>query len=639
MANYNQINLMDDKRVGPRGVPPIQRNAATQGYKTSDRPAATPLQKSINPITSMPDLGDAMNFSKLNEMNYLANRPRPLQDPSALGSNLPQINARPINSAYPVQGMPPSIIRGEGDFMGSGAPPTRANMAYNSNLPGRPNPNAVGPAMGTGNPYQSPANTYTEGNRLGEHHSVFADEYNYNAPGADPRVGSIYDGLMNRPDINVLNPNAPQVGNYFDPALNNLRNSPNVASDVAGNISRFSSGIDITGGNTGGGTRPDRNAGFFDMAGKMVGAAQPGAPGRTNPTGQFGNIDLNDSDTQRAATARELSLSDTLAANAGLLTDEQINKYLKPFEDRAKRIGDETFAKQSGYFNKIGAGGNVDAFNNLSADIAARRMEDVGGRFSEILKQSLAQRPEMLKAAADTAGNVSGREANTGIARGQIKLGQRGQDISAATDNRQLDVTERGQDISVAQANADRLSKELLGFSEIDVKKYLGDRGLDNEAMRDDITKQLQQRGMSLQEAQFKADEFARAFDRSFNVNRADQADREFMADLSLRADQGDVQAGLQHADLMLKQAVANGELDQNAANTMLNDLFRYWNNPQEFALRWRDLKDRYDLQRRNLHQQNQAMKKKGGLFNSGIDLGLNWSAKDGFNVSVGSAG
>lgn len=609
MAYGQLMNIATDKRVGKKPLAPLQNNQAAN--------AVSPLtMRNTNLSTGLPPIAAAGTPKPM---------VRPANDPSAVAGK----PATPPNATLFSKALPQPAT--------SLSSPTPSTLP---NTPSMPNIAPKNPAMATGNPGSISQPWETPDQRLlGENHSVFSDQYNYQPPSADPRTNATLDNLAKGTNINVVNPNAPQVGKRFDEAQANLTNQPSITDQTKANIAGFGSGVTI--GNTGGPgyALPDRGTPLLDKFGNMVGTNNPAAPGQVAGVGGplGGQVGVQDSATAGAATSGQMDVAKTLAANAGLLTDQQLNQYLNPYEQKANRIAQESMQQGKGYLNKIGAGGNVDAFSKLTSDVATRRMEDVGGRFSELMKQNLAQRPEMLNAAGSQYSNVAGRENEQSLNKAKVGLENRGQDITQRGQDitqRAQDVEQRSQDIGVQQANADRLSKEMLGFAGLDVNKYQTDKGFDADMMKADIQKQLESRGLDQKEAQFKADEFARAYQRSFETAGADTQNRQFMADLALKADQGDVQSMLTHSNLLLQQAVQSGQLTNDQSKMLLDNLMQYWQNPQEMALKWRALQDQYDLQRRDLAQQHEKNNQKKGLFGTGIGIG--WSPKGGLNVNAG---
>jgi hypothetical protein len=424
-----------------------------------------------------------------------------------------------------------------------------------------------------------------------------SNPYQYLPPAVDDRVTRKIDELRKGTDINVIGA-PPKNPGRFDSMFKG-RDTTSMGDRVAGDMGRFGSGVQVDPTGQANLNMPDRNTPMFDQFGKAVGSNQPGAPGReggVNSAEQFaregGNWNIGTTDAEKAASAAQMSASNAAAANGGMMTSDQISSMMNPYIQAAQAQAAEASGRGNAMLAKASGGSGLDT---QSVSDVARQSADsannmIGTKFSDIMQQNIAQRQGLLSTAGSLAGDVASREGGRSRGQADLNLGgvqanisQRGQDIGAAEAGRGQDVEQRAQDIGVAQSNADRLSKDMLGFAGLDMQKYQTDKGTDVEKMKTDLTAELQRRGMSLQEAQFKAGEFGKAFDRSLQTNTAQTAQDQQWAELAQKADQGDVQAGLQHSNQLLQQAVSSGQLTNEQSKMMLDNLYQYWNDPQKF--------------------------------------------------------
>ena len=617
-----------DNRFGARGIAPLQKNAATVPYKTSIRPQLTQLQKTlgqpisapqpIQPVTAA-NTNQSANGTPLNQTQAPIGtpqfRPRPQFDPNA-------VNGAPVTPTAPIQAPAPATLAESLSTMNAKA--TTPTTSLSATLPTTttlPSGSVTAPITNVTTPGATSGGVTTQadvpfggqkpfGMSDGQWAQVMA-QYNQEKTDTaaqatqpiDSRVDTAMNTLAQGTNINVVGDQPVNPGR-FDTAANAF--NPNVTGQVAANVNQFNPNISSAGSSFQISDPGARNASFFDRATSEYGTNQPIAPGQvagvTNPStvGREGGI--GQTDAERQATEAQLKVANAAAANGGMMTNEQIQAQMDPYIRAAQAQAADASSRGNALLAKASGGAGLDT--QSVADVARQASDSanntIGTKFSDIMSQNLANRGSMLNTASGALSDVGTREAGKSTAGAQLGVEQRGQDVTQRSQDVESNLTQRTQNIGQRQddmnfltQNANRLSSDMLGLAGLDITKYTSDGNLNVDKYKADITRQMQDRGVSLDEANAKTDQYFKALNATMDMTQSEKDNQVKMADLAQKADQGDVQATLEHSNQLLQQAVSSGQLTNDQTQTMLNSLYQYWNQPQQLALAYAELKNR----------------------------------------------
>jgi len=463
------------------------------------------------------------------------------------------------------------------------------------------------------------------------------------------QIGGAAGNMLNGTNIDVVG-GPPQNPGRFDQFLNNYWGQPDVYNQVGSQMGNFNPNInpaDAGPAPAGSAGLPGRDTPYFNNFQNTPGVAtQPGINPVTTPGRENADVTINQTAAGNQATQGALSSAAALQQAGQQGASINVDELLKPFSESAARNASEATERGQGYLARIGGGRNVGAQTDLARKVSRDATGEVQKESSRITGQAMSLAPSMLNAqtsaltgASSAYGNIAGTQANLASQQANLNLGanaqnvqQRQQDISTSLQNNVNQLTARGQDISVLSANADRLSQEMLGMAGMDIQKYMGDRGLDIEAMQMDITKHFQERGMNLADAQFATSQYFDALNATMGMQGQQGQQQAQMAQLAQAADQGDTNAAMQHAGLMLDQAVASGQLTAQQQQMALNSLMNLWSQPQQFMLQYQQMKNQFQMQERMRQDQLGD-----GSFFGGVNAGTLIGA--GAGVAAAAAG
>lgn len=631
MAAINPFQNQVDKRFGQRGVVPVQDNQAANGIQTTlgNAGSGTRSQQNTGAIGG-PQIAWSPNGPPGQQSGGQQNpwAPQPANQ-GTWGGAQQGGGGQTDNSWTPAGGAPGNVqgqnpnanYWGQGSSAASGGAP--APMSYNEFIS----------SGHSGSEYSTYLQTYQNNMALGNAGNV------YN------QFGNAATGMLGGTNIDVLGGQQPQNPGRFDQYNNAYWNQPDIYSQVGGQMGNFNPNIQVQGS----GPAPNSSqitpgaTNYMDWAQTQTNNLNVGTPGGIDPvTGlprEQANAQINAGPQFNQAIAGQMATAQQLqnaAGGAGI----DVAGLMQPFEASAQRQAAIDMERGQGMLGRIGGGGNIGAQTGLASEINQNYLNTVGQAHSNLATTAAQLQPQMLSAqtgaltgAGSTYGNVANTTGQLGTSQAQLNLAgtgqqieQRSQDIGVNLQNNANSLIQRGQDIGVLTGNADRLAQQMLGMSQLDLNKYVANGELDVAKLNADITSHFQDRGMNLQEAQFQAEQYFGALNATMGMQGQQGEQQAQMAQLAQQADQGDQNAGLQYAGLLLDQAVASGQLTVQQQSTALNTLMSLWNNPQEFALQYEQIKKNFQSQERdrNLEAWQQS--------NGALGLG-------GLGVSVGPVG
>jgi len=420
--------------------------------------------------------------------------------------------------------------------------------------------------------------------------------------GAMPNTAQYWQqnqGNFQFPGMGGQGPQFPQqMPGQFGPGQNVPQGNPNITPSAMNMGAAQGQGMNATGVTQRQSNTPTGNLGFqpnsqYGQAGQMgqvgnqtnyldnylqqgqpnlnLGITTPDVGGVPQSPDYQGAVQGGMNDIGQRSAEGQLSLADQLAQYQGALDPATRQALLAPAQQQAKQIADQQYKQLMESGNALGF--NAGFNKNVAMDVAQAASTPLIQAEADIVNQGLNRQMQALGMAGEQYGagaqreygqNLGQKELNLGAATqaGSFALGQG--TFSLNKGNLMLDAQQVRQN-GVLTANGQRI-QEQLGKAGLDLSKYETKEGIDLEKAKFDFTKQLETRGMNLQERMQASDEFYKGLGMSMDAQDRDFQRQQTMTEMIQNQAQWDDDMGYKYKGLQLEGMLQAAGIDsQNA--------------------------------------------------------------------------
>lgn len=322
--------------------------------------------------------------------------------------------------------------------------------------------------------------------------------------------------------------------------------------------------------------------------------------------------------------------------SGGSLTPEQMKQLTDPFiKDSLTRQG-AAERDALGALSARGFGTNAAAVTGSLSEIGRGYEAERTQKQADIIKENLMAGLEGKQRAVEGLGNLakSEREARINAAQIGSKENIAQAEIEAQRQQQQANLKfaqdELFQQGKLTQAGLE-LDQNLKKYG-LDLQKYQTDQGFDLEMAKQDLQQRLAQAGLDVDSAKMQADNVFKSLDVAIQDKRIDADVNQAIADLQLRAAQGDQDAKFKVDSLRVEQDLRQQGLDHELSMFVADLAYRIQSGRERMDLeKWMFLKE---LDAR-LKEQNKG----GGLggFLGTVIGGVVGAATGGFGTAIGA--
>lgn len=283
--------------------------------------------------------------------------------------------------------------------------------------------------------------------------------------------------------------------------------------------------------------------------------------------------------------------------SGGSLTPEQMKQLTDPFiKDSLTRQG-AAERDALGALSARGFGTNAAAVTGSLSEIGRGYEAERTQKQADIIKENLMAGLEGKQRAVEGLGNLakSEREARINAAQIGSKENIAQAEIEAQRQQQQANLKfaqdELFQQGKLTQAGLE-LDQNLKKYG-LDLQKYQTDQGFDLEMAKQDLQQRLAQAGLDVDSAKMQADNVFKSLDVAIQDKRIDADVNQAIADLQLKAAQGDQDAKFKVDALRVEQDLRQQGLDHELSMFVADLAYRIQSGRERMDLeKWMFLKE-----------------------------------------------
>jgi hypothetical protein len=255
----------------------------------------------------------------------------------------------------------------------------------------------------------------------------------------------------------------------------------------------------------------------------------------------------------------------------GAFSQEELEGLLRPGEEASRRSQESEMSSTLGRLSAAGYGTSarpvVGAISDIGTKYQNQRDQARAGLTRENLLSAVQGRQEATRQLGDLT--KTGREAAIEAARlgstekiSQAELEQRNQQLSLAKDTlyQEGQLTQSGQ----------QLTQALQSYG-LALDKYKTDQGFDLDKAKLDLQERIANQTGNMEAAKLQADNVFKSIDAAQNEVKIDNQRNQFVADLELRAAQGDQESSFKVQSLRTEQDLRQQGLNNDMAQFVGN--------------------------------------------------------------------